>query len=60
MFDIAKSLYPNEDYIMVGDSVNADIIGGNNAGVKTVLVHKGFDSKSNFCCDDLVSMFDRM
>lgn len=60
LFDIAKSLYPNEDYIMVGDSVSADIIGGNNAGMKTVLVHKGYNNNADYCCDDLMSIFDKL
>ncbi len=60
LFDIAKSLYPDEDYIMVGDSVSADIIGGNNAGMKTVLVHKGYHSNADYCCDDLMSIFDKL
>ncbi|MCM1115191.1 MAG: HAD family hydrolase [Clostridium sp.] len=53
IFDIAKSFYPNEQYIMIGDSVSADIIGGNNAGMTTVLVHKGFNSNADFCFDSL-------
>lgn len=58
LFDIAKSLYPNEDYIMVGDSVTADIIGGNNAGMKTVLVHKGYDEKADYCAENLTKIFE--
>lgn len=58
LFDIAKSLYPNEEYIMVGDSVTADIVGGNNAGMKTVLVHRGYDDKADFCFENLVEFFE--
>lgn len=53
VFDIAKSYYPDNDYIMIGDSVNADIIGGKNAGMTTILVHKGFSSQADYCFDDL-------
>lgn len=53
LFDIARNLYPTEEYIMVGDSLNADIIGGKNAGMKTVLVHKGFSDKADYCIDNL-------
>lgn len=56
LFDIAKSLYPNEEYIMVGDSVTADIVGGNNAGMKTVLVHKGYDDKADICYENLIDL----
>lgn len=57
LFDIAKALYPNEEYIMVGDSITADIVGGNNAGMKTILVHKGYDEKSDFCAESLTDIF---
>lgn len=53
VFDIAKSYYPDNDYIMIGDSVNADIIGGKNAGMTTILVHKGFSSQADYCFDNL-------
>lgn len=56
LFDIAKSFYPNKEYIMVGDSVTADIVGGNNAGMKTILVHRGYDDKANFCFDNLTEI----
>ena len=58
LFDIAKSLYPNEEYIMVGDSITADIVGGNNAGMKTVLVHKGYEEKADFCTENLTEIFE--
>ena len=58
LFDIAKALYPNEEYIMVGDSITADIVGGNNAGMKTVLVHKGYKEKADFCTENLTEIFE--
>lgn len=56
IFEIAKSRYPAQKYFMIGDSVNADIIGGNNAGVTTVLVHRGYDKNADYCFDDLSSV----
>lgn len=53
LFEIAKSRYPADEYYMIGDSVNADIIGGKNAGMKTVLVHNGFCENADFCFDRL-------
>lgn len=53
IFEYAKSKYPNEEYIMIGDSITADIAGGNNAGMKTVLVHNGFDKRADCCCGSL-------
>lgn len=53
IFDWAKSKYPNEKYIMIGDSITADIAGGNHAGMKTILVHKGIHSQADLCCKDL-------
>lgn len=60
LFEIAKSRYPADEYYMIGDSVNADIIGGKNAGMKTVLVHNGFCENADFCFDrlsDICSLF---
>lgn len=56
LFEIAKSRYPADEYYMIGDSVNADIVGGRNAGMKTVLVHKGYNGKADYCFDDLKSI----
>lgn len=53
IFEHAKAKYPNEKYIMIGDSVTADIIGGNNAGMITVLVHNGYNAEADFCVDNL-------
>lgn len=58
IFDIAKALYPNQDYIMVGDNINADIVGGKNSDMKTVLVHKGYNSNADYCADNLIDIFD--
>lgn len=61
IFDYAKLKYPNEKYIMIGDNVKADIAGGNNAGMKTVLVHRGLNSSADICCDNLSDIdFDEM
>jgi len=57
IFDIAKACYPDEDYIMIGDNLGADIIGGKNAGMKTVLVHKGFSDDADLCCENLKDLF---
>lgn len=38
---------------MIGDSVNADVIGAANAGMKTILVHNGFNDAADICCDNL-------
>ncbi len=46
------------EYYMVGDSVNADIIGGNQAGFKTILVHKGFNEQADYCFEDLQAITD--
>ncbi|MDE6723142.1 MAG: HAD family hydrolase, partial [Eubacterium sp.] len=59
LFEIAKSLYPDAaECYMVGDSINADIIGGNNAGFTTILVHNGFNENADYCFDDLKSIID--
>lgn len=54
LFDIAKKYNTdNQPMYMIGDSENADIIGGNNAGMTTIFVHKGFSDKADYCCDTL-------
>ncbi len=60
LFDIAKSMYSGEDYIMIGDSISADIVGGNTAGMKTVLVHRGFCDKAYCCCNSLIEIFEKV
>ncbi len=56
IFEIAKNLYPCGEYIMVGDNPYADVKGGKAAGMKTVLVHKGYDENADHCFDDLMSV----
>lgn len=58
LFDIAKSLYSNEEYIMVGDSVTADVVGGNSADIKTVLVYKGYNKKADFSLENLKEIYE--
>ncbi len=53
IFDVIKSRYPHGEFYMIGDSVSADIIGGRNAGMKTILVHKGYNKNADFCVDKL-------
>lgn len=53
LFEIAKKRYPADEYYMIGDSVNADIIGGRKAGMKTILVHSGYNKNADYCCDKL-------
>ncbi len=56
IFEIAKEMYPDEKFYMIGDSVSADIIGGKNAGMTTVLVHKGYNPNADFCVDKLTDV----
>lgn len=61
IFNIVKQRYPHGEFYMIGDSVNADITGGKNSGMKTVLVHKGFNKEADFCVDkisDVLNIFD--
>ncbi len=54
LFNVVKSMYNNEnEFIMVGDNVNADIIGGNNAEMTTILVHKGECDYADYYFDNL-------
>ena len=54
LFDIAKNFNKNDEpMFMVGDSVNADIRGGNAAGMVTVFVHNGYCEEASFCADTL-------
>ena len=54
IFETAVSLFPEcNEFYMVGDNVNADIVGGNRAGMKTVLVHNGFDELADYCFENL-------
>lgn len=56
IFEIAKSYYPGEDFVMIGDNPVADIIGGKAAGMTTVLVHKGYDENADYCFDNLLDI----
>ncbi len=58
IFEIAKELYPSEEYIMVGDNPKADILGGKEAGMTTVLVHRGEHPDADYCFDTLSEMID--
>lgn len=53
IFDIAKSFYPDDNFVMIGDNPTADVLGGKAAGMTTVLVHKGFDPNADYCFDNL-------
>ena len=58
IFELAKGLYPDGEFIMVGDNPSADVEGGKSAGMKTVLVHKGFCAEADYSFDDLTSVLD--
>lgn len=54
LFDYAKNLYSgNNRFIMIGDNPAADVVGGNNAGMTTILVHRGFNSDADYTFDNL-------
>lgn len=54
IFDHVKKALPDiEQYYMVGDSVSSDIIGGKNADMITVLVHKPFNEIADYCISSL-------
>lgn len=58
LFEIAKERFPGNEYYMVGDSQKADILGGKNAGMRTILVHKGYSDEADFCFDDLYEIIE--
>lgn len=61
LFEIAKKNYENAEFFMVGDNPFADVLGGKNAGMKTILVHKEFDENADYCfsnLSDILSIFD--
>lgn len=58
LFNIAKSKFPNSKYYMIGDNVNADIIGASNADMTTILVHKGYNKKADYCFDNLMPILE--
>lgn len=43
---------------MIGDNPNADIVGGKNANMKTVLVHNEKNNSADYCFNDLKSILD--
>ena len=53
LFEIAKRRFPSERYIMIGDNPEADIMGAEAVGMTTVLVHKGYCPKADYCADTL-------
>ena len=53
IFELANIKYPNAEIYMIGDNVNADILGGKQAGMKTILVHKGYSEHADYCFDNL-------
>lgn len=58
LFDYAKELASNPQHcIMVGDSIPADIQGGNAAGMFTILVHQGQCPEAARCCQTLAEIF---
>lgn len=56
IFELANIKYPNAEIYMIGDNVNADIIGGKQAGMKTILVHKGYSEHADYCFDNLMTI----
>lgn len=56
IFELAKEKYPSEAYYMIGDNIKADILGGKQNGMRTVLVHKGFSEHADYCFDKLRSV----
>lgn len=58
LFQIAKERFPGDEYYMVGDNPEADIAGGKNANMKTILVHRGYAEAADYCLADLRSVCD--
>ncbi|MDO4331474.1 MAG: HAD family hydrolase [Eubacteriales bacterium] len=59
IFEYAQSLFPDTDrYFMIGDSVKADILGGNRAGMTTILVHKPEHEAADYCFDTLLPVLN--
>lgn len=56
LFEVAKAKFPSDEYYMVGDNIKADIFGGNNAGMKTIYVHRDYSEEADYCFDDLSSI----
>lgn len=60
IFNIAKSFYPDNDFVMIGDNPIADVIGGKSAGMTTVLVHKGYYPDADYCFESLSDIISIM
>lgn len=59
LFDYAKKLYDAEDnFIMIGDNPVADIHGGNQSEMTTILVHRGEHTEADYCFDNLLQITD--
>jgi len=58
LFEIAKKRFPAEKYYMIGDNPKADILGGKNAGMTTILVHKEPAKEADHCFPDLSSIIE--
>lgn len=56
LFEIAKERFPADRYYMIGDNPKADILGGKNAGMTTILVHKEPVEYADHCFPDLASI----
>lgn len=53
IFEIAKSSYPDSQYFMIGDNIEADIIGAQKCGITSILVHRGYSETADYCFDSL-------
>ncbi len=60
IFDLAKSYYPGEEFVMIGDNPVADILGAKSAGMTAVLVHSGYDKNADYCFDKLIDIYSIM
>ncbi len=59
LFDYAKNLYKADDkFIMIGDNPVADVQGGKQCGMTTILVHKGYHPDADYCFDNLLQITD--
>lgn len=58
LFDYAKKLADCDSGFMIGDNPNADIIGGKNAGLKTVFVHNQSESVADYTFNTLKPILD--
>ncbi len=56
IFEIAKQTFPGAEYFMIGDNPVADVLGGKQSGMTTILVHSGFCADADYCFDDLKSV----